>query len=149
MLVAWSIHPVLAARAEPVPGPGAMFPALVYGRVGPGAAAPSLLLPSPLHLAVRARAGGPLLSMLLPLFPVLGPAGTPLPPPSALLLQVRPLLSLRRAGMAGWTAGGWLAEDPRHSCRLLHLVMGKLQLLHHLLQILLVHLFPFSFDRDR
>jgi hypothetical protein len=23
-----------------------------------------------------------------------------------------PYLSLRRAGMAGWTAGGWLAEDP-------------------------------------
>jgi hypothetical protein len=45
--------------------------------------------------------------------------------------------------MAGWTAGGWLAEDPRYSCRLFHLVMGQLQLLHHLLQILLVHLRDF------
>jgi hypothetical protein len=42
--------------------------------------------------------------------------------------------------MAGWTAGGWLAEDPRYPCRLFHLVVGQLQLLHHLLQILLVHL---------
>jgi len=32
------------------------------------------------------------LSVLFPLFPVLRPAGTPFPPPSALLLQVRPLL---------------------------------------------------------
>jgi hypothetical protein len=51
-----------------------------------------------------------------------------------------PYLSLRRAGMAGWTAGGWLAEDPWHSCRLFHLVMRQFQLFHHLLQILLVHL---------
>jgi hypothetical protein len=57
-----ALSPVLAAGAEPVPGPGAMFPALVYGRVGPGAAAPPLLLPPSLHLPVRARAGGPLLS---------------------------------------------------------------------------------------
>ncbi len=42
--------------------------------------------------------------------------------------------------MAGWTAGGWLAENTRHPCRLFHLVVGQLQLLHHLLQILLVHL---------
>ena len=52
---------MLAAGAEPVPGAGAMFPALVYGRVGPGAPPPLLLLPPPLHLPVRAHAGGPVL----------------------------------------------------------------------------------------
>ena len=49
-------------------------------------------------------------------------------------------LSVWRAGMAGGAAGGRHGEAGWSSGRLLHLVLGSLQLLHNLLQILLVHL---------